>query len=552
MRNTTSSPLTDWVDAPRADAGLRTLADDAWTFHPYTDVAALVRGTAAALADAGVRPGDRVAIGDPDPLGFVTGFFGALHAGATPVPLPPRAPRPDEHVGLLAAILDTARPRVVLAGDGVADAARRATSVAVLVDPPPALAERAAAPLPDVGLLQFTSGSTGAPRGVQVTSANIAAHTTMTRAWLGWRPEDAAASWLPLHHDMGLIGLMISSLVGQNDLWQLRPEQFLWQPHRWIECFDGPGGAAITAAPTFGYGYAARRLKPERLEGLDLSGWTSAVVGAERLLPAPLHAFAALLAPYGLAATTLRPAYGLAEGTLAVTGSDRRERPRAIRVDWSALRASRPLPPTRVEDLDAQAADDPEVLLSCGRVLDGLDVRIVDEDGAVVADGVLGEIVVRGATAENTYLGDTEGTATRFEDGALHTGDAGFLLGDELFVVGRMADSVKVSGQRVYAETIEQRIAAEAGVAAHRCVVVPTPRGDGDGLVVLLEDVDPIAVRDAVVRAARAIAGPTVDVVVHAVPRDTIARTTSGKPRRRTMWQRVAAGDLQAAAGQRR
>jgi len=541
----TAAPLLAWTDEPRSDAGLRVLGADGetWTYHPYTELADLVRGTSRRLGEAGVRPGQTVAIADPDALGFVAGFFGALHAGATPVPLPPRAPRADEHAALLGAILEAARPGAILTGGGLRDVAAQVAPqhVPVLDGLAVPAADHPAARAPEIALLQFTSGSTGRPRGVRVTGANVAAHAAMARDWLGWGPDDAAASWLPLHHDMGLVGLLLTSVIGQSDLWQMRPEQFLWQPHRWIACFDGPHGAAITAAPTFGYGYAARRVRAEQLEGLDLSGWRSAVVGAERLVPAPLQAFSRLLAPHGFRPHALRPAFGLAEATLAVTGSDQDEPPRATRVDWRAMDGERPLMLAPVVPLE-ELADETGALLSCGRPLDDLTVGIVDDDDRPVPDGVLGEVTVRGATVAAGYLGGATSTVTRFVDGRLHTGDAGFLHDGELFVVGRMADGIKVNGQRIHAETVEQRVAVETGVPAHRCVVVPSPAADGDGLAVLLEDVDLERVIPATERAVRAVVGPATEVTVHALPRGAIARTTSGKPRRREMWRRVAGG----------
>jgi acyl-CoA synthetase (AMP-forming)/AMP-acid ligase II len=549
---TSATALVDWIDAPRGDAGIHVLGPEDWSRHPYPDVAARVRGTAARLVDAGVRPGDAVGVVDLDCLGFIVGFFAALYAGGTPLPLPPRSPRPASYVEDLAAILEAGAPAIVLTGPETEEPARTAAasgSLPVLVADDARTGGGSQAPSAEIALLQFTSGSTGRPRGVRVTAANITAHAAMARRWLEWGPDDAAASWLPLHHDMGLIGLMITSVVGQSDLWQMRPEQFLWQPHRWVRCFDrGGAGAAITAAPTFGYGYAARRVDPAHLEGTDLSALRSAVVGAERLVPTPLAAFVDLLKPHGLRPTALRPAFGLAEATLAVTGTPPSAPPHMVRIDWSTIRDGDAIPATALEPLSADDDADGGALLSCGAALDPLSVAIHDEEERPLPDGVLGEIVVDGPTVAAGYDGAVASSTTRFVDGRLHTGDAGFLLGGELFVVGRIADSIKVRGQRVFAENVEEQVTAQTGVAAHRCLVVPLPGVDGDGLAVLLEDERAPELASAATRAVRALVGPTVDVTVFALERDTIARTTSGKPRRRRMWQQLAAGELDGRA----
>jgi len=556
--------LTAWIDAPRPDAGIHVLGAEEWAFHPYPEVAARVRGTAERLREAGVRPGDAVGVIDPDGLGFVTGFFAALRAGATPLPLPPRSPRPATFVADLAAIVAAGEARAVLTGGETAEPARAAAAVvaaaagsrepAVVVADPEAAGDGAPfAPLPEVALLQFTSGSTGRPRGVRVTGANLAVHTATIRRWLEWGPDDPAACWLPLHHDMGLIGLMLTSVLGQSTLWQLRPERFLWQPHRWIECFDAArGAAAVTAAPTFGYGYAARRTDPARLEGMDLAPLRSAVVGAERLIPRPLARFVELLTPHGLRPTALRPAYGLAEGTLAVTGTPAGTAPAMVGIDWAAARPGEEIAVTAPRPLAADGDGDGDgadgALLSCGVPLDAVAVTVRDEDGHPVADGVLGEIAVTGPSVADGYHATASNGSTRFADGVLHTGDAGFLSGGELFVVGRIADSVKVRGQRLYAENVEERVTTATGVAPHRCLAVPLPGAGGDGLAVLLEDERAREAAGLAVRATRGLAGPDVGVRVYALPHGTIARTTSGKPRRRQMWRELADGALERFA----
>ena len=540
--------LLGWVESPQPQRGVRTFRDGEWTLCDYATLAARVRGAAWHLTEEGVSAGKVVAICEPDCLGFITAFFATLYAGATPAPLPPRSTDPESLLDHITAVLNLVRPAVVVQGleNGtlVDEAIELSASCArrVRLNHQPA-EQGSPSKLADISLLQFTSGSTGPPRGIRITGDNLEAQVQSVSAWHGYRPDDAFASWLPLHHDMGLAGLLLAAILTQRDLWQMRPEQFLMAPVEWLRCLD-QGKATITAAPTFGYGYVARRVRRTQLQAMDFSGVRSAIVGAERLSPAPLRAFVELLAPRGLSARALRPAYGLAEATLAVTGSLMSQTPRTVTVDWATSRPGQPLPLVGGDALLSRRSPTRGAIVSSGRALNGVCLRIVDEEGFPVPECHLGEITVRSPSVGAGYLGSDDATTTRFDDPVLYTGDAGFIVNGELYVVGRIADSIKIRGRRVYAESIEQRIASDHHISGHRCLAIPSVTAGEDSVTILLEAPPHELTSEEVVRSVRAVTGPSVAVDVIEVDQGAMARTTSGKVQRRQMWQQLRSGVL--------
>lgn len=541
--------LLRWLDQPRGDVGVYWLEDGSWEFHPYAVLADRVRGVSEQLRARGVVAGDVVGVADPGCVEFLCGFFGAVHAGAAALPVPaPEAFGSDyvEHVGRIAS---AASAKLLIAGevfdgDLLAAAARAGGAAAVSIAD-----VRSVSPRPPVdgalALIQFTSGSTGSPRGVEITRANLEANIAQINEWLDARPSDSAASWLPWHHDMGLVGMLLASSCRQTTLWQMRPRDFLRTPVRWLECF-GRDGATLAAAPNFAYGYVARRVKPARLEGLDFSRWRSAVVGAERLDPGVLASFADLLAPQGFRPEMIRPAYGLAEATLAVTGQRPGSVARTVR-----LRSTRVRNGEQVE-IDAQGplcdgthGAPGTLLVTSGEPLPGVDIAVVADDGSSLPERAVGEIGVRGPTVASGYRGLDEGSNTRFDEGWLRTGDAGFLHDGELYVFGRMGDSIKSRGRTVYAESVEIAISDALDIPMGQCVVISSRHTDSDAIVAIVE-APPGDWADEAARTMRSKVGPSVETLIYGAPPGTIPRTTSGKPRRRRLWERITTGELTA------
>ena len=548
----TETGLLEWLPEADDERGIRfSQPTGEWDFWSYRQLAERVREVAAGLRELGLRPGDVVTLIHRSGPDFVASFFGALLAAAVPSPLAPPmifgdAAAYDDRISTL---VPAAKARLVLcdgefverlqpllrrpdagadggAGVEVRDARTLTTGT------PPAWGDWPAfATAQDPGtpaLVQFTSGSSGCSHGIRVSHCALSANIAAIRDWLGMTPADATASWLPFHHDMGLIGCLLTPTVNRSDLWLLTPEEFIHRPLRYLECF-GQHGARLTAMPTFGLGYVTRRVPPEATTGWDLSEWRAVIVGAERIDPRVLTAFAAQLAPTGFRRSALLPAYGLAEATLAVTGVRPTE-------EWTCLR---PVPATLTPGRIVERADDGLPMVGCGRPLRGVEIWIVDESGLPVDSGVVGEIVVRGTSLADGYLAGVSSQSSFKPDG-LRTGDAGFLWDGELYVLGRLGDAMKIRGRTVFAEDLEAALAAE-GIPSQRIAVLLGERRGRPTAVVLLEDARPGWTQ--VANGVMTVRAEGADVTALEIPRGAIQRTTSGKPRRRPLWQELVVGD---------
>jgi acyl-CoA synthetase (AMP-forming)/AMP-acid ligase II len=535
----TSRPSLSWLEDPSDDNGLRWLTPDGdWRYLSYAELARQCHHLAGGLINAGVRRNDRVVVIPRSAPDFVATFFGALRAGATVSAIaPPQALQGGyaEHVTTTLAAL---RPTVLVADRSIRDHLRDLPATVAVWTPEELAADGAGARQSgrapaDTALIQFTSGTGGRPRGVRIPFESLEANTAAIRTWLRAGRDDEWASWLPVHHDMGLIGCMVTPVAGGNGLWLSRPKDFVRDPMNYLRCF-GSGSATITATPGFGLDHILRRVDAATLDGMDFSGWRAIVVGAERVDPDTLRRFHRLLEPHGLRDRVLLPAYGLAEATLAVTGVpvgrgwvDTEVRPDALPIGLPA--GGRGL---RV--------------VGCGHPVGNSSVRIVDEAGMSLPDGHLGEIEVRGDSVGAGYLDDSAATATLC-DGALRTGDAGFLLDGELYVLGRLGDRVKVRGRSVFAEDVELAL-KQTGAPEHRRAVVLGERRGTPVAVAVLE-----APEDEWLTRARQVLRATcagMAAVVVAAPAGTIPRTSSGKRMRRKLWQAFLAGELDPSPNQ--
>ena len=543
MSPITQPPLLAWVDKPGARRGVRFLGRDGeWQRYGYDRLGILARAVAGGLRERGLRRGDAVAIVQPSGPQFIASLFGVLLAGGTASPVAP--PQAFQDAAVYAAhvtgVLSSAGVRFVVAADdlhdGVAPLARAAGAHATLrasalLDATPAWTRRDPA---ELALLQFTSGSSGRARAVRVPYAAVAANIAALDAWVLGPGPGAVASWLPVHHDMGLVGCLLTAVVNQRDLWLMTPEQFIRSPLRYLRCFSGEGAAAATAMPTFGLDHVVRRVREDDLSDLDLSGWRSLVIGAERVDAPTLDRFHALLAPCGFRRSTFMPAYGLAEATLAVTAVPAHEPPAVVEIASSSVAVGEPV----------AIVPKGRPVTSVGVPLPGLAVALVGHDGVRLADGQVGEIVVRGPSVAAGYArggGPASPSLTSFDGGALHTGDAGFVHDGQVFVLGRLGDSIKVRGRAVFADDLEDAV-HEAGVARLRAAVVLGMDGPTATALVLVEETRGVDVDEILAGLSRRVSG--VEAVVVRVPRRTIARTSSGKPRRRLLWDGYASGAL--------
>jgi acyl-CoA synthetase (AMP-forming)/AMP-acid ligase II len=540
------SRLLGWLDDPRTEVGFR-FADDegGWPFTSYADLADATRRVAGQLVDLGCPHGGIVAIVLLTGPEFGAAMFGAQAAGCTPCSLAPPGFLQDEHdyVEHVAQILRQSSPHAIVTDPALVPVITRACEAAGLAIRPTTL-DPSSRPIEpheerrtDLALLQFTSGSSGTPRGVCISWTNLSSNVEAMRKWLEIGEEDSGSSWLPLYHDMGLIGFLLGPPSWETTVWIMRPDQFVREPMRWLESF-GVHGATISACPNFGLGYVRKRVRPEQVEGLDLSGWRTVVVAAERISPRTLTDFADLLAPCGFSPRAFTPGYGLAEGTVAVATLPVREPPQAFELDWDTLRFGTPATFWRRAVLDGSEPEvelQPEWLVGCGAPVENASVKIVDDAGEPLPEGALGEIAVEGLSVAEGYLGGAAPGSSRFGDGVLYTGDAGLIADGQVLVLGRLGDSVKLRGRTLYMEDLEARLLTARTLPRGRFVVVGGPHPDGDHIMVVA-DLEPGEWADEVAGILRRVVGREVNVSVVAGP---VMRTSSGKPRRQLMWNAV-------------
>ncbi|NUT37519.1 MAG: AMP-binding protein [Hamadaea sp.] len=514
------SPLR-WLDRPPADRGLRVAGPaGTWDRLSYADLAVLAEQVAAGIIARGVRAGSVVTIVERPGVDFAAALYGVMRAGCVPSPTaPPMAFQdPRQYAQRLTAVIGAAQPDLLVAAAGLvaflADVAdgRPVETVDGLRAAAGTRSRRAPA---DVALVQFTSGSSGPAAPVRVSQEALASNIAAIRDWLAMTPADPTATWLPPHHDMGLVGCLLTPVAVGADLWIMRPEQFLHSPLRYLRRFAE--GARLTAMPGFGLSHVLAKVRPGDLAGLDFSGWRAAIVGAERLSLAAFEQFHELLAPHGFRRETLLPAYGLAEATLAVTGLP-------LDTGYGVFTAApRSLTPGAVACPQPGGVD----LIGCGMPLGGAIVGVRDGGGRELPPGTVGEIFVEGPSV----------SAGR----PLATGDAGFLHGGQLFVLGRLGDGMKIRGRTLFAEDLESALGA-VGVPPMRVAAL---LGEADGVptvVALFEQARPEWLELARRTLRRQADGATVRLLD--APRGAIARTSSGKPRRRHLWEAFLAGTL--------
>jgi fatty-acyl-CoA synthase len=515
-----------------------------------------LRDSALALGGAlrarGLDPGDCIALVIPEPAGFLTAFLGASVAGLVPTPLadPVHVGKLGTYLDMVAPLLEAARARAIVTTPKLrpllgplrasVPTLRSVFAWSELTGPPLRTAEPADPSAP--ALLQFTSGSTSQPKGVVLTHANLAANVTAIGgpAGLGVNTESIGVSWLPLFHDMGLIGLAMCSLYYGIRTVFLPPWAFLKRPAAWLRTITRHRGT-ISFAPNFAYEMCVRRVKETELDGLDLSSWRVAGCGAEPIEAATLEAFAAKFAPVGFRAASLVAAYGLAEHTLAATLAPR---DRGLRVDTvraSELAAHRRAVPCSPDVPDARR------LVACGGPFPGHRLRVVNDRGHAVGERVVGEILVWGPSVMRGYLSDAGATAEVFRDGWYATGDLGYLVDGEVYVCGRRKETIIVAGRNYFPQDLEQVVNRVPGVRSG-CVAAfaATEPGHPDRVVVVAEtqghmraDVLQAEVRRRLIEAT----GLAVHDIVF-VPKGTVGRTTSGKLRRVELREQYAAGTL--------
>jgi fatty-acyl-CoA synthase len=522
-----SRPRAGWV---------RFVAGESVEQVPWGKVFEDAVAVAGRLQARGVGPGARVALLGTTGRPLVTAIEGVWLAGAAVVmlPLPMR-------LASLEAFVDQTRARVRHAD---ADLLIADADVAALVEPSPSDPPRVTLqelvrpgpspswvrPRPDpdaLAILQFTSGSTADPKGVVLPHRQICHNLDAIADGAALEDGDVIVSWLPLYHDMGLIGLLGEPLTRGLDLVIASPQEFTASPVRWMEWLSAFGGT-VTSGPNFSYALAARALRRLAPGTLDLSRWRLAINGAEPIDPDAVDSFLLAAAPQGLDPRAAFCVFGMAEATLAVSFPRRHAGMGVDVVDRRALEHERLAAPA-----DALAAGSRR-LARLGWAVQGLELRVAEpSSGEVMGDREVGEVEVRGNSITPGYYGRPDATEAAFRDGWLRTGDLGYLAEGELVVCGRIKDVIIVGGRNVFPEDVERAVAEVDGVRAGNVIAFGVERHPGrEGIVVVAEarDGDVRTMRSAVAARVRDAVGLPPEVVL--VAPGTLPKTSSGKLQR--------------------
>jgi 1-acyl-sn-glycerol-3-phosphate acyltransferase len=505
---------------------------------------------AAGLLDRGLAPGDKVAIMLPTGRSYFVTFMGVLLAGGVPVPVypPARLSQLADHLRRHDRILHNAQVTSMVT---VPEAVRlgrllrsRVESLREILVPDELAAPGGALPRAtgeEMALLQYTSGSTGHPKGVVLTHADLLANIrAMGRAGAA-SPSDAFVSWLPLYHDMGLIGAWLSSMYFGVPLMVMPPQLFLSRPSRWLWAIHEHRGT-MSAGPNFAYELCLRKIADAEIHGLDLSSWRLAFNGAEPVKADTIERFAARFAPYGLSQRAITPVYGLAEASVGLTFPPLGRGPLVDRVARERFLSSGRA--VRVGEQDRCALR----FVACGRPLPGYRLRVVDDGVSELGERQEGNVQFQGPSATSGYYRNPAATRSLFHGEWSNTGDLGYLADGELYITGRVKDIIIRAGRNVHPDELEDAVGNLDGVR-QGCVAVfaaPDPDTRTERLVVLAETRETdgaacAALRTQIIGAVVDLLGATPDDVV-LVPPHTVPKTSSGKIRRTASRQAYERG----------
>ena len=543
----------------------------------YGELRAAIVESAARLAGLGLIPRDRVLVCLPSSWEWMGAWLGTLFAGGLPVAVAPAGAMGSSagHTRKVAELARHLGARWVIAPDSLKDQAQALSAkqeqateetdrsggalreLAELVLTPDELASqpqakgfRQAHPdAEEIAFLQLTSGSTGRPRAVMIRHCS-ATHNSLASDHAIGLPHggpvgswaDAMVSWLPLHHDMGLVGCLFLSLTLGLDLWLMNPTTFLARPKLWLDTL-GQRETTFAPAPNFGYQLCVERLAEKGLDGLDLSGWRAAMTGAEMVRPETIAAFLDLTREQGFAPETFRPCYGLAEGTLAVSFDVAGEGLRTAAVPSGA---------------SGEGGQTLEEVACLGPPILDTELRIVGPDGRSLPEDTVGEVLARGPGIFAGYWNDAEATAQALEGDWLLTGDLGFRDQGELYITGRIKDLLIVRGHNIMPHEIEwlaEEVTGGGGALRSGAFsrVLPGEEGLGEQAVLVVETTErsPQARQELAERIrrriGRALSLPLADVAF--VRRGKIPKTTSGKVQRRQLQASYLDGTLERLSG---
>jgi acyl-CoA synthetase (AMP-forming)/AMP-acid ligase II len=507
---------------------------------------------AAALRGNGVARGDRVLLLFTAQADFIDAFFGAIWADAVPVPLfpPVFSRRSEDFIANFARITANSGAGIMVASAEIASVAQRFAGLlegelrvltpSTWSNSAERLDEEPTHGPQDLAFLQYTSGSTGTPKGVALSHANVLANVRAIGRAVDLNRTDIGVSWLPLYHDMGLIGVL-ATLYWGGQVISLSPLDFAKDPATWLRAISEHRGT-LSPAPNFAF-RRCLRLSDDEIAGLDLSTWRVAFNGAEPVDPDTLHEFTRRFERHGFRSSALYPVYGLAEHTLAVSFPALGQGPHIDTVDRGRLAAAGIAAPVPADHPDAVG------FVSVGTPLEGVSIEIRDERGSLLPEEHVGEVTLKSASVMRAYFGNAPATAEVLCDGWLKTGDLGYLRDGMLYITGRSKDLIIRAGRNYYPEDIEGAATSVEGVRAGRAAAFSMPNGSAEEhLVVLVEtEVSAAPQRDELAQcissAVAARVGFRPDQVA-LYERGTLPITSSGKVRRRVARARFLNGGL--------
>ncbi len=550
----------DWHVAQHPDRRhLTVLEDDATILATmtYRELAEAARQFAQGLIERDVAPGDRIALMLPTSRDFFVAFFGILYAGAVPVPIypPMRLSQLEEHLRRQAGILRNAGTRMLVT---IAEGRRLASLLQAQVESLTAVETVAGLSSPAAGivslpvtdaaataLIQYTSGSTGDPKGVVLSHANLLANIRAMGQAMQASSADILVSWLPLYHDMGLIGAWLGCLYFAAPLYVMSPLSFLVRPESWLWAIHR-FRATLSAAPNFGFELCLNKIDDANLQGLDLSSLRTVANGAEPVSVPTLRRFIEKFGRYGFRPGAMAPVYGLAESAVGLAFPPPGRIPIIDRVDRDALSQRGIAEPARAGD------PRPFEIVACGQPLSGHEIRIVDELGREVAERHEGRLEFRGPSTTAGYFHNDVKTRQLIRGGWLDSGDRAYMAAGDVYITGRIKDIIIRAGRHIYPQEIEEAVAEIPGIRKG-CVAVfgVTDSASGTERVVVLAETresDPVARSALQARAqevASDIAGTPADEIVLAPPQ-TVPKTSSGKIRRSAAKELYVGGRVAA------
>lgn len=532
-------------------------ADGSERFCSFADLAREAEARAADLHARGLKKGSRLAIVVPDPEQFVLSFLGAVMGGIVPVPISPQLSfkNVETYHDTVAHIVRASGAELLLTTTStrpyVEPVLPRVETLQAILD----VEELGKGDSPaihveveptDIAFLQFTSGSTSRPKGVVVTHRNLAWNSQcfMIHGLEKDSSFDKGVSWLPLFHDMGLIGFLIGPLFTDIPVVFIPTASFVRNPRIWLDKI-GEHRGTITYAPNFAYQLVAKRVKDKDVSSLDLSSLRRAGCGAEPIQARTLREFADKLAPAKFDPRAFLPSYGMAEATLAITFVPTLSGVRTDSIDKAGLESGKAVPSAEGEGT--------QELVNCGRPFPRHAIAVVSETGERLGDRQVGEIVTRGPSVCQGYYQEAELTAAAFKkgpDGAvwLHTGDLGYTVDGEVFICGRLKDMIIVRGRNFYPNDIEWVVSELPGVRRGNVVAFGADVAGEEQLIVAAEafSSEAAGLKESIAQAVNAsFSLATHEVVI--VPQGTLPRTSSGKPQRRKTKQLYLDGTLARA-----